>query len=899
MATILETVKNILRTSGRKVIETLPLSPDTTVRIKFLAFALLGPILGVRRCTPQDAAARLRSVGERYRELSATACGYSDVIPERSVSIVVPVYDQLSYTLRCLEAIEQNTQEIDHEVIVVDDASTDETNATLSARDDIVYVRNERNLGFVRSCNVGAARASKTYLCFLNNDTAVQPFWLSALVNTFELHFHVGLAGSKLVYPDGRLQEAGGLVWADGSAWNWGRFQNSDNPRYNYARYADYCSGASIVIPRALFDGLGGFDSHYAPAYAEDTDLAFKVRALGLATVYQPLSQVIHFEGITSGTDTSQGAKKYQVGNLQKLARRWSPVLEHHGHSEDAALICDRGVTGRLLILDQITPEPDRDAGSVALLEIFHAFRTLGYKITFVPCSNLSDMPPYTDLLSSLGIESILLPWASSLGRHLKTCGSSYDAVMIFRPATWQAYIDKIRKYAPQAKIIFHACDLHFLRHQREADVAGNLTAAEAARLDAAKEAELDMIAAADLCTLHSPIEKQLVETDRPGTRVVVIPIIFEPRGRGRPLEERSGIIFVGGYLHPPNVDAVEYYLSDVHPLVEQQLLQSVRFTAAGSLPPPALVKHAGQGISVPGFVEDLGPLLNEARVMVAPLRFGAGVKGKILTALAHGLPVVTTSVGAEGIGEGDEMLVADDAASFADAVCRLYLDPELWHRLQGAGLAYLRQNTSRHVAIRAVANALKQLGLPFLRHRVPRLGNSEPVSGFGSAAVFSDIGALVDAGLRMLPDDGMLDLVLVPDEVGATGTRLDQAAIIAPYAEAAKRLAKARCVVVIVDPTNTASAEALGAALEFHLPADAVCAVVVAPQRLAADATGYAIKAPFADRNIDRIDLPYHESLRRVFSLSDRHCSWHIDTSLSAFPALSVLLIQTCSNGA
>ena len=166
-----------------------------------------------------------------YRALAASARGPASNLPERSVSIIVPVYNQLAHTLSCIEAIKANTSEIDHEIIVVDDCSSDETQATLAAREDILYVRNDKNLGFIGSCNAGAALAGKTYLCFLNNDTKVLPYWLSALVDTFELHENVGLAGSKLVYPDGRLQEAGGLIWNDGSGWNWGRLQDPNDPR--------------------------------------------------------------------------------------------------------------------------------------------------------------------------------------------------------------------------------------------------------------------------------------------------------------------------------------------------------------------------------------------------------------------------------------------------------------------------------------------------------------------------------------------------------------------------------------------------------------------------------------------------------------------------------------------
>jgi GT2 family glycosyltransferase len=189
------------------------------------------------------------------------------------------------------------------EIIVVDDVSPDESAGVLATVDGLTLMRNAENLGFVGSCNAGAAKATGRWLVFLNNDTTVTAGWLEALIDTFADFDGAGLVGSRLVYPDGRLQEAGGLVFSDGSGWNYGRFENPADPRFSYARETDYCSGAAIAIERTLFERLGGFDARYAPAYYEDTDLAFKVREAGLSVICQPASTVIHHEGVTAGTD--------------------------------------------------------------------------------------------------------------------------------------------------------------------------------------------------------------------------------------------------------------------------------------------------------------------------------------------------------------------------------------------------------------------------------------------------------------------------------------------------------------------------------------------------------------------------------------------------------------------
>jgi GT2 family glycosyltransferase len=899
-------IRQSAQLSGRVLIESLPISQNAKVRLKYLILSVVGPLFGVNRgygpplpVRSTVGEASLRITNERYRDLAASARGLLRSAPERSVSIVVPVHNQLAYTLDCIEAIKENTSEIAYEIIIVDDCSSDQTESVLSARDDIIYLRNEANLGFIRSCNKGADRASKTYLCFLNNDTRVLPFWLSALVNTFELHENVGLAGSKLLYPDGRLQEAGSLIWKDGSAWNWGRSQDPNDPRYNYARHADYCSAASILIPRALFSALGGFDTHFAPAYCEDCDLAFKIRSLGLATIYQPLSQIIHFEGVSSGTDTSRGVKKHQIANTEKLAKRWAPVLLHQGRSDEAELLSDRGTVGRILVLDQITPEPDRDAGSIATLELMRALRDLGQKITFAPCSNLCDIPPYTDLLSGLGFELVILPWTKSLRQHLKERGWTYDAVLIFRPNTWQDHIGDVRKYAPQAKLIYHACDLHFLRNRRASDFSLPSKKAVTTHFDSLEQAELDLISESDLCILHSTVEKQLVEKERPGTRVICFPWSYEPRGRGKPFEQRSGIIFVGGYRHLPNVDAVKYYLESIHPLVKERLSESATFTAAGSFPPASLQAFAGPDVTVPGYVEEISPILFEARTMVAPLRYGAGVKGKIVSAMAHGLPVVTTTVGAEGMGltEGENVLIADEPREFADAVFRLYSEPGLWHRLQQAGLSYVKKNTSRDVGLKIVAEALQQLDIPFIRRRTRsrRVEDVGVSATFGSPLGVTDVVMLAEAGKRMLPEIESVDIVAVPSGVSVPAPNAalpDGIRAISTYAGLAERTAAAKMMLAIADPTNIESIKQLSQELRASLSSGTPCLVVFAPPRLIASSEGFKMMAPFTDRVVSEIQLPFHETIARYFDLPDCECKWLTDTSLTGFPAVTMLHI-------
>ena len=631
--------------------------------------------------------------------------------PTPRASIVIPVFNQIDYTLRCLRSLADSGDATTIEIIVVDDASSDAGAQWLPAISGLRYQRNTVNLGFIGSCNAGAANANGEFLVFLNNDTVVQPGWLDALLSTFESHPDTGLVGAKLVYPDGRLQEAGGILFSDASGWNYGRFNDPADPRYNFVRDVDYCSGAAIALRRALFAQLGGFDAHYAPAYYEDADLAMRVRECGLTVRYQPASVVIHYEGITSGTDLTQGVKSYQVTNQKKFLARWATVLAKDHPAPTLAADIDRAARHRyrrrVLVLDACTPMPDRDAGSLRMFEILQLLAQENCASSFFAENHHHD-GAYTASLQQLGVEAWWHPWLDDVPRWLGQHGARFDLIIASRHYVLAPLLPLLRRYAPQARIVFDTVDLHFLREEREAQQGGN----DAQAPQRTRDAELQLARQCDVTWVVSPFEKQLLAELVPDVEVQIVSTIHEVQADTAGFDERRDLIFVGGFRHPPNVDAATWLVEEIFPLVHRQRPDIHLHIVGGDAPPAIQALGERDGVVFRGHVPDLDALSARMRLSVAPLRYGAGVKGKINFSLARGLPVVASSSAIEGMHliDGEDVLVADDAATFAATILRLYEDEALWQHLRAGGIANTTRHFSRDTARRAILPLLASL---------------------------------------------------------------------------------------------------------------------------------------------------------------------------------------------
>jgi len=688
-------------------------------------------------------------------------------------SIIVCNHNKLNFTLNCLYSLNQVKNSTPFEVILVDDQSTDESPIILPKIGNLKYFYNEKNLGFLKSSNLGAIKARGEYLVFLNNDTIVTDYWLDKLID-FLSQENVGLVGSKLLFPNGTLQEAGSVIFSSGDAWNYGGGQNPYESKYMVSDEVTYCSGASLAIKKKLFFDLNKFDEQFAPIYYEDTDLAFTVRQQGLRVFFVADSVVYHLRGITQGRGKNGGVLDLQILNKKKFVMKWKDTLSSMPRditeaealkkysrlldemslslqveklvrpieisalgervyelgvviarleylylksqndirqltelytnswswrltkplrigfrwfeiisgwstsSEIPSNDCQPIKTGEkkssknILVIDHYIPTFDQDAGSRRMFNLLKIFIDLGYNVIFWSVYG-QKMEPYTSALLRAGIVTL----QGTLSDHLEMEGDNYGLVILSRLHIADEFGELVKKYCPRAQVIYDSADLGYVRESRRAQVEDDKELMVSAfKL---KELEIKVTSATDLTFVASENEKQILERECPNSLVEALPVVWEVRPQ--PLfVNKKDLLYIGGFSHSPNVDAVKYFVAEIFPLIKQQIPEVV-FYILGSKPPDDIINLSTPDIIVTGYVPDVSDYFDHCRVAVAPLRYGAGVKGKITHTMSYGIPTVTTAIGAEGMNLTNEVdiLIADDPKEFADKVISLYTDERFW----------------------------------------------------------------------------------------------------------------------------------------------------------------------------------------------------------------------------
>ncbi len=618
-------------------------------------------------------------------------------------TLVIPVYGGVDITERLLESIGRHT-EIDHEVIVVDDSSPDEIPELLGSVGGLRVITNAENQGYVRSTNIGAAEARGEFIVLLNSDTEVTPGWLTQLLEPFD-DPTVGAVGARLVYPDGRLQEAGSIVWNDSTGWNYGKDGWSERFDVMWRREVDYCSAACLAVRRTAWDELDGFDERYAPAYYEDVDLCFRLRELGLKVIYQPRARIVHHEGATHGTDVESGTKAHQETNRAIFAEKWSTQLtrQHEPDRHHVRRAADRETGPCILVVDHMVPTPDRDAGSLRMSIILELLREQGFRVRFFP-DNQYQYSPYEVPLQALGIE-VAYGSIDPMG-YLAEHGDDLDLAILSRPHVAIKWLPILRNALPGVPVVYDMVDLHQLREERQAAQTGENTRSSSQVIG---EIEDLLVRVCDTTFAVTEEEATIMRDRWPGAEVAIIPTIHDRERSRTPFDERHGLLFVGSWAHPPNRDAIAWIVEEIQPLLRDRL-PGVRTHVVGSDVPPDIA-GGHDDIVVHGWVEDLDGLFDQIRLSVAPLRFGAGMKGKVGDSLARGVPIVVTPVAAEGFDLGPfDLRPTEDAQSFVDRVVELYTGRDAWEATAAGGYEAIQLNAGPAAVGSILASTIDRL---------------------------------------------------------------------------------------------------------------------------------------------------------------------------------------------
>ncbi|MDR7301933.1 glycosyltransferase [Haloactinomyces albus] len=639
------------------------------------------------------------------------------------VSVIVPVHGEWLYTRRCLRLLGRHLVSVPFEVLVVDDASPDGSAERLAACEGVRTIHTDHHLGYAGACHLGAEQARGEYLFFLHNDAEVTESWLDTLVGTLESEGGIGLVGAKLVGPDGSLRECGSVVWSDGTARPLGRGGDADAAEYNVLRDVDYCSSAAILVRADLFRQLGGFDTRYAPAYYEDIDLAFAVRAAGFRTVVQPGAVVVHHEGVSHGADTGGGASKLRELNRGVFTGKWGGTLaaEHlpGATASHLWLARQRGSGGHfgplVLVTDHRVPRPDVDSDSTRKRHLLELLVELGCRVMFLPADHAAT-EPYTADLRQAGVT--VLPEPELQRTFLSEAGAEITLALLSRTQTAWDLVEELRASAPQCVLVHDTVGLHFLRLERQAALAeseGDEAKADALRRKAfvSRERELGLVRSCDVTLVSSDLEQSLLWELVPDTDVRVLSRVHEVQSQSLQPDGRRDVLFVGGFEHPANADAATWAAREIMPLVRERCPDAV-LHLVGSDPPHEVLRMDDSGVQVHGWVADLASMYAASRVTLAPLRFGAGVRGKVGESLGAGVPVVGTTSAMEGmhLTPGDDVLIADDARGLADGIVRLLTDDRAWRHLSTSGRAAVAAQFGPDVS-RSTLKALLVTGEP------------------------------------------------------------------------------------------------------------------------------------------------------------------------------------------
>lgn len=616
---------------------------------------------------------------------------------ESALSILLVFYNQAHLSLQCLHALLEHA-DVPFELIIVDNASKDRTAQLLDRLKNVKLIRNSENLGFVEAVNQGAALADSEYLLLLNNDAFIEPGALSAALAALRNDSSAGAVGGRIRLLDGKLQEAGNIIWRDGSCIGYGRGADPEDSAFRFRRPVDYCSGAFLMFRAAQFRELGGFDEDFAPAYYEESDFCLRLREQGLQIIYEPRVQLRHYEFASTGG--MKAAAALQEKHRELFREKHAQTLAGQLEADPARIVHARTANDfpNLLLIDDAVPHASLGSGYPRCRHILTLLSRMPLNVSFYPLHFPADH--WEEVYKTLpeNIEVLLNHGRSGLANLLRDRAGMYRHVMVSRP-TNMAFFNEVLKSLPEesrdfriiydAEAVFAARDILWRELQGE-----QIDAGEKKRILAD---ELELVGKASAVITVSGAEAALFR-DHGQSHVVVLGHGLELAPAPAAFGDRQGLLFVGALKdeHSPNVDSLLWFACNVLPAIEREV-PDIELQVAGNTGAPSLISIERANIHLKGRLDSLDELYNNCRVFIAPTRFAAGIPHKVHEAAAHGVPAVVTPLLARQLGwrHEQEVLVGEDPESFARQCLRLYRDADLWERLSNASRAAVERDCS------------------------------------------------------------------------------------------------------------------------------------------------------------------------------------------------------------
>jgi glycosyltransferase involved in cell wall biosynthesis len=638
--------------------------------------------------------AMLDDLSSRYRQLHLA-------VPSQPVAtICIDASAPVDSLHACIAALQSARIDQQADIFVINDGAFETSTLLPTLVRNLNYIHLGPTDSLLAGRNEAAFNLDTPIVVFLAPEMRVVDSWLTALRQTLEHDPRAAIAGSHILREDGVSHHTGLLV--DGR----GRLQAPVPLSAALAREVDALGDLAFAVRREDFVQVGGFDLAFAGTAAATFDLCLRLRAAGRTVLQQP--QSLAYVSPRGSADDERVVTDLERPDedTRRLRQRWLSTS-----SGGLGLPPSSQVMGQALVIDSVIPRPDEDAGSIATAEQMQLLRRLGYHVSFAASTETVPNISRAEALQRQGIELICPPLYESVSDYLDQHGRTLDLVVVYRHGNMHTLLDRLPALAPKAKRVFVPCDLHYLREQRAMLLSGNVNEL---LVNAVRAEELACARGSDMTLLASDYEMEALRTEIEDRKLRLLRWIARGHPPEREFGERLGICFIAGFAHKPNEDAVLWFVQEIMPLILEDAPE-IRLHIVGSQMPATVRALAGPNVVVHGWVRDLVPILESVRLTIAPLRYGAGFKGKVATSLAHGVPVVGTQIALEGTGlaEEDGVLFADGARDFARAVLRLHGDRRLWIRLSVRAVERCETLYSENAALAVFSGMLKDLGLP------------------------------------------------------------------------------------------------------------------------------------------------------------------------------------------